>query len=59
MRLEVNPNAGTAIELFGPTMEFMTLPEDEGNDMTKKLARFFLEVGRPVGDRPQSPRPKT
>jgi quercetin dioxygenase-like cupin family protein len=32
MSLETNPTTGLVIELFGPTVEFLTSPEDEGND---------------------------
>jgi quercetin dioxygenase-like cupin family protein len=32
MSLEKNPTTGLVIELFGPTVEYLTSPEDEGND---------------------------
>jgi quercetin dioxygenase-like cupin family protein len=32
MSLEKNPSTGPLIELFGPTLEFLTLPEDAHND---------------------------
>ena len=32
MSLEKNPTTGLVIELFGPTVEFLTSPEDERND---------------------------
>jgi hypothetical protein len=32
MSLEKNPTTGLVIELFGPTVEFLTSPEDECND---------------------------
>jgi quercetin dioxygenase-like cupin family protein len=32
MTLEKNPTTGLVIELFGPTLEFLTSPEDEQND---------------------------
>jgi quercetin dioxygenase-like cupin family protein len=32
MSLEKNPTPGLVIELFGPTLEFLTLPEEEHND---------------------------
>ena len=32
MNTEKNPTTGLIVELFGPTLEFLTLPEDEQND---------------------------
>jgi quercetin dioxygenase-like cupin family protein len=32
MTLEKNPTTGLVLEFFGPTLEFLTLPEDEHND---------------------------
>lgn len=32
MGLEKNPTTGMVVELFGPTAEFLTSPEDEHND---------------------------
>ena len=32
MSLEKNPTTGLVLEFFGPTLEFLTLPEDEHND---------------------------
>jgi quercetin dioxygenase-like cupin family protein len=32
MRLEKNPTTGLAVELFGPTVEYLTLPEDQHTD---------------------------
>jgi quercetin dioxygenase-like cupin family protein len=32
MSLEKNPTTGLVVEFFGPTIEFLTLPEDEHND---------------------------
>jgi hypothetical protein len=32
MSLQKNPTTGLVIELFGPTLEFMTSPDDEHND---------------------------
>lgn len=32
MSLEKNPTTGMVVELFGPTAEFLTSPEDEHND---------------------------
>jgi hypothetical protein len=32
MSLEKNPTTGPVIELFGPTVEFLTSPEDGRND---------------------------
>jgi len=32
MSVEKNPTTGLVIELFGPTLEFLTSPEDEHND---------------------------
>jgi quercetin dioxygenase-like cupin family protein len=32
MNLEKNPTTGLMIELFGPTVEFLTSPDDERND---------------------------
>jgi quercetin dioxygenase-like cupin family protein len=32
MNLEKNPTTGVAIELFGPTAEYLTLPEDQHSD---------------------------
>jgi hypothetical protein len=31
MSLQKNPTTGLVIELFGPTLEFMTSPDDEHN----------------------------
>jgi len=32
MGFEKNPTTGLVVELFGPTLEFLTSPEDEHND---------------------------
>jgi len=32
MSLEKNPTTGLVLELFGPTLEFLTSPQDEHND---------------------------
>jgi quercetin dioxygenase-like cupin family protein len=32
MSIEKNPTTGQVVELFGPTLEFLTLPEDALND---------------------------
>jgi quercetin dioxygenase-like cupin family protein len=32
MRMEKNPTTGLVLELFGPTVEFLTSPEDQRND---------------------------
>ena len=32
MSLEKNPTTGIALEFFGPTVEFLTSPDDEQND---------------------------
>jgi quercetin dioxygenase-like cupin family protein len=32
MSLEKNPTTGLVVELFGPTVEYLTSPEDEPND---------------------------
>jgi hypothetical protein len=32
MSLEKNPTTGLIVEFFGPTIEFLTSPEDEQND---------------------------
>lgn len=32
MSVEKNPSTGLVVELFGPTLEFLTSPEDERND---------------------------
>jgi quercetin dioxygenase-like cupin family protein len=32
MRLEKNPTTGLVVELFGPTIEYLTSPDDERND---------------------------
>jgi quercetin dioxygenase-like cupin family protein len=32
MSLEKNPTTGLVVELFGPTVEYLTSPEDEHND---------------------------
>jgi hypothetical protein len=32
MSTEKNPTTGLVVELFGPTVEFLTSPEDQRND---------------------------
>jgi hypothetical protein len=68
MSTEKNPTTGLVVELFGPTVEYLTLPDDQRNVSsepvvsliitTKRLGHFFQETGRPLADAAQPPTPE-
>jgi quercetin dioxygenase-like cupin family protein len=47
-RLEKNPSTGLVIELFGPTLEFLTSPEDEHNDFCVLKGKIPPDVYVPL-----------
>jgi quercetin dioxygenase-like cupin family protein len=54
MSLEKNPTTGLVIELFGPTLEFLTWPEDEHNDFCALKGTIPPDVYVPVHSHPDT-----
>lgn len=54
MSLEKNPSTGLVIELFGPTLEFLTSPEDERNDFRLLKGTIPPDIYVPLHSHPDT-----
>jgi quercetin dioxygenase-like cupin family protein len=54
MGLEKNPTTGLVVELFGPTLEFLTSPEDEHNDFCVLKGTIPPDVYVPLHTHPDT-----
>ena len=54
MSIEKNPTTGRVVELFGPTLEFLTLPEDAQNDFCALKGMIPSGVSVPLHSHPDT-----
>ena len=54
MSLEKNPTTGLVLEFFGPTVEFLTSPEDEQNDFCVLKGTIPPGVSVPLHSHPDT-----
>jgi quercetin dioxygenase-like cupin family protein len=54
MSLEKNPTTRLIVEFFGPTVEFLTLPEDEHNDFCVLKGTIAPGVSLPLHSHPDT-----
>lgn len=54
MRLEKNPATGLVLEFFGPTLELLTLPEEEQNDFCVLKGTIPPGVSVPLHSHPDT-----
>jgi quercetin dioxygenase-like cupin family protein len=54
MSVEKNPTTGLLIEVFGPTLEFLTSPEDEHNDFCVLKGTIPPDVYVPLHSHPDT-----
>jgi quercetin dioxygenase-like cupin family protein len=54
MSLEKNPTTRLIVEFFGPTVEFLTLPEDEHNDFCVLKGTIPPGVSVPLHSHPDT-----
>jgi quercetin dioxygenase-like cupin family protein len=54
MSVEKNPTTGLVVEVFGPTLEFLTSPEDEHNDFCVLKGTIPPDVYVPLHSHPDT-----
>jgi quercetin dioxygenase-like cupin family protein len=54
MNLEKNPSTGLVLEFFGPTVEFLTSPDDEQNDFCVLKGTIPSKVSVPLHSHPDT-----
>ena len=54
MNIEINPSTGKVVELFGPTIEFLTSPQDSESDFCILRGTIPDNVQVPIHSHPDT-----